>query len=51
MSFIKDLPKSERRKVLAKLSNGEKDRILEMLAKYIYKMEEREKKLKELFKI
>ena len=51
MSFLKDLPKSERKKILANLSKEDKDKILDLLARYLFEKEEREKRLKELLKI
>ena len=51
MSSPRRLTKEQRKKILENLSAEELDMVLNMLAKYIVSAEEREKRLKEMFKI
>ena len=51
MSLLKDLSPAQKRKMFSRLSKAERDRILDIIARYIYDLEEKDKKLKEIFKI
>ena len=51
MSSLKDVPDQYKKKILKNLSKEEKDMLLDILAKYILSLEEREKRLKELVKL
>ena len=51
MSSLKDISNVYKKKILKNLSKEEKDMLLDILAKYILSLEEREKRLKEIVKL